>query len=382
MSVINKMLQELDRRNATAGSEAEQPPQQVKLVHAGARGHEWFWRIVAALMLGALGWVGWVAYQLQPGPRLVTDEGLNAGQQAATGTVRQVPTPSRTPSHPAPVQQAPAAVVAPPAEVPVPAAPAPEKPATETLKLAQAIETPIPAPRAQPVPAAKPVPNPEPAQAAAPPPQPAAAKAAAPAAKALVDKRDRAKPASELAEAQFRRAGVLLNQGRVSEAEEQLVGALQADPLHGAARQAYVALLLEQQRTDAAQRVLRDALSFNAAHPTFALALARIHAEQRDYPGALEVMDRAGSVGRNADFMALRGAVLQRMQRHKDAVDAYEAAVRGAPQPGTTWVGFGISLEALGRKAEAANAYRRSLGAGALSGEVREYAEARIRALE
>lgn len=372
MSVINKMLQELDRRNATAGSDGEQRPHQVKPVYRGKSGHEWFWRIVAVLMLAAVAWVGWVAYQLQPGPSIATDQAFKAAEQARTASGR-VPTPVK-----APEQQSPEVAAAPepkPAAVPEkPAAerPAAEKPASavpETLRLAKSIETPIPAPRPE-------VSPPAPAKAQVPRPAPQ------PSGKSAVDKRDREKGTNELADAQFRRAGMLLNQGRVSEAEEQLVGALQSDPSHGPARQAYVALLLEQRRTDAARRVLGEALALNPSHPTFALALARIHAEQRDYAGALEIMDRAGSVGKNADFLALRGAVLQRMQRHKDAVEAYEASIRGAPQPGTTWVGYGISLEALGRKSEAAQAYRRSLGAGGLAGEVKEYAEARVRALE
>jgi MSHA biogenesis protein MshN len=248
------------------------------------------------------------------------------------------------------------------------------------LRLAQSIQTPI-EPRAAERPKAEDV------QAVAPatksgPAKPAAAIGKATTTKSSVDKRDRAKPAAQLADAQFRRAAVLLNQGRVSEAEEQLVGALHADPAHVPARQAYVALLLEQQRSDAARRMLGEALAVNPSHPTFALALARILAEQRDYPGALDVMDRAGSVANNADFMALRGAVLQRMNKHPEAIEAYQASVRGAPQPGTTWVGYAISLEAVGRRTDAANAYRRSLGAGGVAGEVREYAEARIRALE
>lgn len=398
MSVINKMLLELDRRNATAGSDAEQPPRQVKVVSPSPGGHEWFWRIVALLMLSALGWVGWVAYQLQPAAPLVTEQALQAAEQAKNGQISRAQAPTSAPVS-AQVSEAPAAGAA--AGAPTTPAAAPvnpgssagaateevpvEKPlreAPETLRLAQSIQTPFSEsePRATGNRAAE---TPRASAASAP----ASTRSTASGAKAKgtkpsVDKRDRAKPASQLAEAQFRRAAVLLNQGRVSEAEEQLVGALQADPTHAAARQAYVALLLEQQRTDAARRVLADALVANPSHPTFALALARILAEQRDYPGALEVMDRAGSVASNADFLALRGAVLQRMQKHAEAIDVYQASVRGAPQPGTTWVGYAISLEAVGRNSDAASAYRRSLGAGGLTREVREYAEARIRALE
>ena len=415
MSVINKMLQELDRRNATAGSEAEQPPQQVKAVAAANAGREWFWRIVAILMLCAVAWVGWVAFQLQPRPSVATELAFKAAEQArlaapvsgpisALPPTTQAPAPAAQPAAPAPQAVPPAAVPQPasppPAAQPAPAPAAPvasvQKPAArepaETLKLAHAIQTPIterPAQEpAKPEPVKPEAAKPEPAKPAAKKAEPkraASPKAPATASpapgKSTVDKRDRSKTTSETAEAHFRRAAVLLNQGRVSEAEDHLVGALQADASHAAARQAYVALLLEQQRADAAKRILKETLAANPEQPTFALALARILAEQRDYPGALEVMDRAGSVSQNADFQALRGTVLQRMGRHQEAVDAYQTAVQGAAQPGTTWVGMAISLEAVGRKADAAQAYRRSLGSG-LSREVREYAESRVRALE
>ncbi len=97
---------------------------------------------------------------------------------------------------------------------------------------------------------------------------------------------------------------------------------------------------------------------------------------------ALDVMDRAGSSARNPEFQSLRGAVLQRMSRHAEAVDAFYNSVRTSAQPGTTWIGLGISLEALGRRPEAVVAYRRALGAGPLTQELRDYAESRAKALE
>jgi tetratricopeptide (TPR) repeat protein len=197
-----------------------------------------------------------------------------------------------------------------------------------------------------------------------------------------VDKRPVPRSASETAEAHFRRAALFLNHGRVSEAEDQLGAALNSDPGHLAARQAYIALLLEQRRVDSARRLLEEALALDATQPAFAVALARIHAGQKDYRGALEVLDRAGPGTPNADFQAMRGAVLQRLGRDAEAIDAYQAAVRGGPQPGTTWIGLAISLETVGRKAEALNAYRKALADAPLAAEVREYAHARARALE
>jgi len=360
VSVINKMLQDLDRRQAL-GATAETTTVRASTGKPG--GHEWFWRVVAVLLTIALGWMGWVAVQILPQKPLATELAFQAAAEAQSRAA-------------APKPAAPAPVAAAPAPIAQETKPAPQ-PAEEPLRLALQLETPV-----REVEAPKPEPEAVKAEPAKPKATPRPAATPKPAAKASVDKRDRGRSAADSAESHFRRAALLLNHGRVSEAEDQLIAALQADASHAPARQAYVALLLEQQRIDVARRLLQDTLAANPEQATFALALARIHAEQRDYLSALEVMDRAGSVARNADFQALRGAVLQRLARHGDAIEAYQSAIRGGAQPATTWVGYGISLEAAGRRAEAAQAYRRALAAGPLAPEAREYAESRARALE
>ena len=372
MSVINKMLQDLDRRNAMAGAEAQSGAQSVKAVEFGEKGgdRDWFWRVVAALLLVAVGWVGWVAYQLQPRP-LVIESALRS------------PAPRPAPPPPvatvSPVQAAP---VSPPVEPPKPVAeepkpkpvaeaPKPPEPA-ETFKLARAIETPILERKPQP---ARP-------KAVAAKPAAAAPKTIKPAPPAPSKAPQVTKSMVNDAEAQFRRAAAFLNQGRVSEAQSHLAQALKADPAHAPARQAYVALLLEQGRVEQARDMLQEGVAANASHAPFALALARIHVQQREYAAALQVLDNAGPAAQGTDFQALRAVVLQRMGRHADAVNAYQQALRIGPQSAATWMGLGISLEAMGHRPEAAQAYKRALGAGALAAEVRDYAEARIRALD
>ena len=364
MSLINKMLQDLDRRQAL-GSGAEAGV--VRPVAGKAHHREWFWRVVTLLLTVGVGWVLWTAYQMLPRP-LVTDLAFRAFDEARARPkppekIAIVPTP-------APVAPAPVALPTPAPVAEAPAAKAPP-PAAESLKLAQEIETPVREPA-----------RPAPAAAAKPRPASAAPPVEAPARRSSVDKRPVPRSASETAEAHFRRAALFLNHGRVSEAEGQLGAALKADPGHAAARQAYIALLLEQQRVDSARRLLEEALAIEASQPAFAVALARIHAGQKDYRAALQVLDRAGPGTPSPDFQAMRGAVLQRLGRDVEAIDAFQAAIRGATQPGTTWIGLAISLESVGRKAEAANAYRKALTDGPLAPEAREYAQARAKALE
>ena len=368
MSVINKMLQDLDRRQAL-GAAPETAVVRPQATKTGNR--EWFWRVLVVLLTAALAWMGWVAIQLLPRKPVATEFAYQAAAEAKSraaakpAAVTAVPTPL-PPPEPVAAQPTPAPeVVLPEPAVTVPPA--------DSLRLATTLETPVqetpPAPAKVEAPT-KPV---------AVKPKPAAAP---PVAKASVDKRDRKSSAGDNAEAHFRRAALLLSHGRVSEAEERLQAALQADPSHVAARQTYVSLLLEHQRVDSARHLLQEGLAINPAQATFAFGLARIYVEQRDYPSALEVMDRVGLAARNPEFQALRGAVLQRLGRHSEALEAYDNAIRGGKPPATTWIGLGISLEAVGRPSDAAQAYRRALSAGPVAAEAREYAESRARALQ
>lgn len=373
MSVINKMLQDLDRRNAMAGAEAQSAAQNVKVMDPQQKAsRDWFWRVVSALLLVAVAWVGWVAYQLLPRP-LVTDQVFRM-MQSKPAPAAPVSPVAQAPAKPSAPQATPPAAEAPPPVEPKPAIDQvqakPAEPA-ETFKLARAIETPIAERKAAPA-------KPKAAASKAAAPKPAAPKNV----KAAAEPRAISKTVSNAAHTQFRRAAQFLNQGRVSEAEAQLILALKSDPAHALARQAYVALLLEQARVEEARAMLQEAVAANPAHAPFALALSRIYVEQRDYPAALRAMDNAGTAAQGSDFQSLRAVVLQRMGRHNEAVNAYQAALRSGPQQATTWMGLGISLEALGHRPEAAQAYKRALGAGALAAEAKEYAEARVRALD
>jgi MSHA biogenesis protein MshN len=342
VSLINKMLRDIDRRTAGSAAEPAAMAQAQRLVDEPAPRRTAFLAVAGIAVAIALGAAVWAAWRLKPA-KLMSDL---AFRQAAEAQKPKSPPPAQPPARPAPL----------------PANPSPEAPSAAAPVIAQAEVPPVPSST----------------QASRPPPRPRSL----PRARSTPPQPDAAKLASEQADKQFLQAVELLNKGRVSEAEAELDAALRSDPKQVQARQAYVALLLEQGRTDTARRVLNDALERNPAQPMFALALARIDAEQRDFSSSLEVMDRAGSAAGTPDFQALRGAVYQRMGRHAEAVQAYQSAVASGSQPAETWIGLAISLEALGRRTEAAQAYRRGMAGGALPRQVRDYAEARLRVVD
>ena len=197
-----------------------------------------------------------------------------------------------------------------------------------------------------------------------------------------VEKHELTQAPMQRAEVEFRRGAAFLQQGRVSDAEARFAVAVALDPSHEQARQALAAMLIEQRRLEEARKLLQDGLTSNPRQEQFTVALARIYIERADYPAALEVLNRRRDGARpSAEHDALLGSVLSRMGRDREAVDAYHAALQVAPDKGGTWIGLALSLETLDRRAEAADAYRRALASGALTADVKQYAEQKVRQL-
>ncbi len=414
MSIINKMLQDLDRRQGRSDPDAPMAIPQLRTIPAKSKDREWFWRITALLLVASVGWVAWLAWQLQPRESLATLQALKVAQSAARNRLPAQPVAAQPaapqtvavqqPATQPPVVQPPLAAAAPSPGEPKPAAPStavvskPVVQAAEGFKRAQEIETPI---RAQPVKpstpvTAKPAPAPVGATAAAPAPPPAKLSLDVPPQRILpapmparqqgpthLEKRDRVRSPEQVAEAEFRRGVSLLNQGRVSEAEDLFAAALVTLPGHEAARQALVALHLEQRRIDEARRLLQEGVALHPGNPRFAAVLARILIERKDNAGALEVMNGIKApVQGDAEIQSMRGAVLQRLGRHAEAAQAFQDAVRSEPQNGAAWIGLGLAFDALNRKPEAAEAFQRATATGTLGAEARAYAEQRARNLQ
>ena len=381
MSIINKMLRDLDRRHAPPGAIAGPATlgmsQHARSVPTRTLASDFFWRTMAMAMLFAVAWVAWVVWQLTPRP-LVTELAYEASRAKVARAPSVAPDPA--PSSPAPV----APLAAPPSPAsPAPApkvAEAPQKggrPSFDMLRLATDLTTPIPKRRPA---ASRPAAKGSSSAAKIASAQPV--RAAEPVSAGKIDRR--ANPSLKYrAEQEFRRAVSLVNQGRIAEGMEGFRTALEMDPAHETARQTLVALLLEAKRVDDAAAVLQQGLAVNPENTGFAMLLARIMVERRDVSNALFVLQRhAAPPDRNPDFHAFAGALYQRLDRHKEAIDQYEAALRLAPSAGVWWVGLGISLQAAERRNEALDAYTRAKSAGNLSPEILAFVDQRLKQLK
>lgn len=351
MSLINQMLQDLEQRKAEGGA----PTAQVRAVRRSRKASFAGWGVaLVVLLVAASGGSYWmlgtsVENNSQPAPLPAAAAPAPAPTQDNTPSVLQLASDlSFVPSSP-PVVSGGAktsSVVARPASpvnIPIPAVEK-EQPVTAEIKR--------PAGSVEPMPFAG------------------------------VNKEVRQPTPQQRAENVYRQAYASLQQGRMGEAEESLRQALQLEPRHAAARQALAALLVELRRLDRAEQVLQQGLELQPGNAGYAMTLARLQVERGDVAASLATLQRNPPASENADYHGFLAALLQRSERHKEAIDHYLAALRLSPGSGPWLLGLGISLQADGQNVKAAEIFRRARQSGSLSPELQAFAEQRLKALQ
>jgi MSHA biogenesis protein MshN len=355
MSLINKMLQDLDARGGAGGDEVQQ--QELKAVPVAERDRRPLLMAgagVAVIVLAFGGWYGWQWWQAQ-------------NRSAPPGPVPKV-IDNRIPNRPR-LQE-------PPAEN---ASPASAPAATRSTAAGSASAAPAanavsgnPAVAREHSDAS---PERKPAR------QPAVktdSVAASPGAANGVTINELTP--KQMAENIYRRALVALQEGRVSVALADLDKALEIDPRNDAARQTYVSLLLENRRSDEAIRQLRLGLGIDPRQPGLAMVLARLQLEKGG-PALQTLMNTLPYAETSADYQGFLAGVLQREQRHTEAAQHYREALKLSPQNGVWWMGLGISLQAEQHMPEAREAYTRARTAGGLSAELQAFVERKLELL-
>lgn len=185
------------------------------------------------------------------------------------------------------------------------------------------------------------------------------------------------------AEFSYQKSVALLQQGRVTEAQESLGESLRVAPDHAASRQALAGILVEKKQYAQAEQLLRDGLGRGGSQPEFAMAMARIQVERGDGRGALETLQQnLPSAKEHASYQAFLAALLQRQGQHKLAIEHYLTALRLAPTSASSLVGLGISLQAENHPAEAQEAFSRAKTSGGLSPELQNFVEQRLKQLQ
>ena len=357
VSLINKMLKDLETRQAGTPARADARPifhdlQPVSPVRRRLRSLLPGLLVTAGLAGAAT--VGWNYWSHEPPAR-----------DSARLTMAAAPTAVVS----APLSSEPQAAGL--ASPPVPAAlPAPKPPAVSSKAAA--------APSAHPTPV-KPSPVQKPRDDR---PRVASKATDKPVAVASIEKTDRPYTPEELAENAYREAARPVSENNAPEAERRLKALLVGQPRHVKARELLVSLQLEAGRWLEAQDSLEQGLTQMPEHNAFRYQLARLYLEHGAEAQSLALLERARTEGRSdAELHAFLAALYQRASRHADAAKSYQDALALRPVEGKWWLGLGISLEAQKNNAGAREAYKRALESGRLVANLASYAEDRLKVL-
>ena len=388
MSLINQMLQDLDARRAAHGVGNKLPSDVRPLPKVQARRWPLLLTLIAIVLLTAAVWFLFTRAKVpQPVPPIlelapsaapltasVTEKPLSVVSAApATLVVDDVePSLQLTESLPAPSKSAPEQTVG----VKVLRQP-PAQPAPPAIVVDEASRSPSSAAPSRPAPPRKTsadVPR------AVVSPAPATPTATVP---PLIERTVAAGTPRERADAAYRKAITVANQGHRAEALENLRDALRHNDLHVPARQLLLKLLLESQQRgerDEAIKVLADGLAGQPSQIAWAMTLARLQVDQGDLAAAALTLEFSRPLAaQNPDYLGFSANVLQRLGRHVEAAALFTQAARLAPADGRWWLGLGLALEAEGRSAEAKAAFLRARQGSNLGAELQSLIDQKLR---
>lgn len=370
MSVINRMLSELDARQqplpTTWAFEALSPPVLPPL-HAKRRAVSL--GLSGAVLITSVAWTDWTAWLPEAEAPAVAQAVVQAPPVLAHATP---PTPHRAgataqAAAPAPRAAAPRGSAAPraPAASPKPLEASAAAFASAAAHLLQEAPTAAGPVLASAQPSSWSTPHEAPL-AETPAPTPA------------IEKRLVALNPAQRAALAYRQAVELAAAGHGTQAIERAQEALRADADHVPARQLAAALLFEKQRLPEALALLNEGLERRPGQPQWVYLLARLKAETGDNAAALALLAQTAELG--ADGHGLRAVLLARQGQFAAAASAYEAALRLANDNAAWWVGLGAALEADGQAAQARQAYQRARSTGALNADLQAFVERKLAA--
>ena len=153
---------------------------------------------------------------------------------------------------------------------------------------------------------------------------------------------------------------------------------LKKNPGDARAREKLASLYYGKGRSLDAIKTLDRGILMDPAHYDYRLYLARIYSSQGQDAQAIKVLRQANPPARgNMDYYATLAGLARKNNDHAGAAWAYEKLAQAEKKDGKWYLGLAISLEELGRPGEALNAYRKA-AALYLSAQSRSFAEQRI----
>lgn len=178
-------------------------------------------------------------------------------------------------------------------------------------------------------------------------------------------------------------AGLALSQGNIPQAKDSFQSILAKDPRNTSAREKLASLAYGEGNWIQAQTILQQGIALQPAYANYRLLLARILMEHNRNREALTVLTGFSprATADNLDYLATEASLATDLNEPLIAVEAYSKLTRIMPKEGKWWLGLAISFDRQGTVSAARANYKQALTVGVPSAS-RKFAQERLAELE
>ncbi|GAC34108.1 tetratricopeptide repeat protein [Paraglaciecola polaris] len=170
-----------------------------------------------------------------------------------------------------------------------------------------------------------------------------------------------------------------LREGKTLTAIDGLQKLLSSEPENLRVRKKLAALLFAENRMAEAQALLTEGLTDAPQQHDLRLMLARLFTQQNSPEKALSLLlEVSPSLTLHSDIYAYRGALAQRTASYAQAQQDYQKLVNAEPEKAKWWLGLGIAQESLGQNSQALASYHKADNEQQLSPEVITFVRQRL----
>ncbi len=171
-----------------------------------------------------------------------------------------------------------------------------------------------------------------------------------------------------------------INQGLFSSAEKELKALIKEHSDYHPARELLASVYLQTARNSDLVSVLEDGIKLFPQHVSYRVILAQYFAQQQQWENVLKLL---GDKTPNSEHaLILKALASQQLKQHELAVSSYQTLLKMKPNRGDWWLGLSISLEALKQNQPALQALQRAQNDARLSASQLSYVQHRIAALK
>jgi hypothetical protein len=179
-----------------------------------------------------------------------------------------------------------------------------------------------------------------------------------------------------------RQAEILIRAGKAEAAESQLRKQLATQVPSSYSAELLVSLYIHQQRFSEAEQLLSELLAKNTQDARLLLSRARLLLAKSEYAQAVAVLTGLRPpLNELPQYYEMLGVAARQNQQYELSVQTYQQLLSFDSSRGDWWVGMAIALDLKGDSTMARNAYLRAMQARDLSTALRDYAQQRMAVL-